>query len=318
MDLLATLRSKIEVLPRGDHLIGLHAVLLHIETAFRHLGRGQETDDDTAFTDVIFRTNQAFEGGIKEAYRVLTGKDPQRLTPFEIEAHLDSAKVFRQRVLAQFTAYRREWRNPSTHDYKLDFDESEAFLAIITVAAFTHLLLNQIAERLAEEAARDRVEIMQQSRPAIEVVAPEGDAIDQLVPAFLEFARLNRTQDPSAMFESEAQFVGAIAGFVKAVMPGVEVQAEVNMRVSTMNLQADLIVTVQGQPVIVELKRARLTDATSQRALMQLTTYMRVTGANQGILFNIPREDASIVARYFEHSNLGKIAIIGPSPPAPP
>lgn len=32
--------------------------------------------------------------------------------------------------------------------------------------------------------------------------------------------------------------------------------------------------------MIVEIKRTRLTDATSQRALMQLTTHMRVTGAN--------------------------------------
>jgi hypothetical protein len=85
MDLADTLRKKIGVLEDGEYVPGLKAVLLHIETAFRHLSRGQETDDDTAFTDAIYRTNQAFEGSIKEAYRVLAAQDPAKKRPFDIE-----------------------------------------------------------------------------------------------------------------------------------------------------------------------------------------------------------------------------------------
>ena len=59
MDLIAITRDKIERAGDGDHAAGLKAVLLHIETAVSHLTRGQETADETAFTDAIYRTSQA-------------------------------------------------------------------------------------------------------------------------------------------------------------------------------------------------------------------------------------------------------------------
>ena len=153
MDLVDTLRNKIQALGDEECVLGLKAVLLHIETAFRHLSRGQENGEDTAFTDSIYRTNQAFEGSVKEAYRVLADKDPGWKNPYEIETYLEKNGVFKPRVLSQLTTYRTEWRNPSTHDYKLNFDESEAFLAIISVSAFSCLLLDQITERVAYKAA---------------------------------------------------------------------------------------------------------------------------------------------------------------------
>src|SRR5689334_21146934 len=122
MDLVDTLRTKIDGLDKGEYSSGLRAVLAHIETAFRHLSRGLNSDDDAAFTDAIYRTNQAFEGSVKEAYRVLAKQEPERKTPFEIEGYLETTDVFRSRVLEQLTTYRTRWRNPSAHDYKLDFD----------------------------------------------------------------------------------------------------------------------------------------------------------------------------------------------------
>jgi hypothetical protein len=99
MDLVETLKKKIIALEEGEYIPGLKAVLSHIETAFRHLSRGQESDDDTAFTDAIYRTNQAFEGSVKEAYRVLAGQDPSRKRPYDIENYLERNNVFRSRVL---------------------------------------------------------------------------------------------------------------------------------------------------------------------------------------------------------------------------
>src|SRR5687768_12024943 len=144
MDLVTIIRDKIERAGEGDHSPGLKAVLLHIETAVAHRDRGQDTPDDTAFTDTIYRTNQAFEGGLKEAYRVLTGKTPEKKTPSQIEEYFTSNVIFRPRVLSQFKNYRTEWRNPSTHDHQLDFDASEALLAIVSVCAFANVLLDQI------------------------------------------------------------------------------------------------------------------------------------------------------------------------------
>jgi hypothetical protein len=74
MDLIEILRQRIESLAAGEHIIGFRAVLQHIVVAANHFARGQSSGDDTAFTDAIYRTNQAFEGSLKEAYRVLAGK----------------------------------------------------------------------------------------------------------------------------------------------------------------------------------------------------------------------------------------------------
>src|SRR6185369_7313578 len=85
MDLLETLRLKIDSLEECTYIPGLRAVLPHICTAFRHLSRGQIEGDETAFTDNIYRTNQAFEGSVKEAYRVLAGREPYRDCPTALE-----------------------------------------------------------------------------------------------------------------------------------------------------------------------------------------------------------------------------------------
>ena len=97
MDLLESLRTKLNILPDGDHSAGLRAVLVHVEAAFKHLSRGQELTDESLFTDAVYRTNQAFEGSIKEAYRVLAGSDPAKLRPFGIETYLDKHKIFKAR-----------------------------------------------------------------------------------------------------------------------------------------------------------------------------------------------------------------------------
>jgi len=136
LDLFEILRQKIAAVPEGDHLVGLKAVQLHIETAIRHYTRGQAEQDATAFTDSVYRCNQAFEGSIKEAYRVLAGQDPENETPYKIEDYLAGNSVLRERVLSQFRNYRTDWRNPSTHNYKLDFDDDEALFAMTSVSVF--------------------------------------------------------------------------------------------------------------------------------------------------------------------------------------
>lgn len=152
MDVVKIVDAAIERLPEGEHSQGLKAIKRHIGAAIRHFERGDTGDFDT-FTDAIYRTNQAFEGGLKEAYRVLASKDPIKLSPFEIENYLEKNKLIRPRVLKQLTRYREDYRNPSTHDHKLDFDADEALLAIVSVCAFTKLLVNQMASKFAFEAA---------------------------------------------------------------------------------------------------------------------------------------------------------------------
>jgi hypothetical protein len=58
-----------------------------------HFRRGREEADDDSFNDVVYRTNQAFEGILKEAYVVLTGKDASKLRPVDLESHYSTNNV---------------------------------------------------------------------------------------------------------------------------------------------------------------------------------------------------------------------------------
>lgn len=152
MDLIAKLREKISRLPSGDHSLGLKAVLQHIEIAFEHYDRGNNDRNESAFTDAIYRSNQAFEGGLKEAYRILAKKNPSKEYTYNIEQFLESHSIFRERVLSQFRWYRTEWRNKSTHDYILNFDGNESLVGIISVLVFIILLVDQINEQLSADS----------------------------------------------------------------------------------------------------------------------------------------------------------------------
>jgi hypothetical protein len=291
-------------LAEGEYMPGLRAVLLHIETAFRHLQRGQETQDETAFTDAIYRSNQAFEGSIKEAYRVLAGKDPDRMRPFDIEGYLEKNNVFRTRILSLFTNYRTEWRNPSTHDYKLDFDESEAFLAIVSVAAFACLLLDQIAEHLAFLAAKQEAEI---NKPLLEQQLPKKT-----------FAQQHQPVSSSTTAQMESQLVGAISGFLASVTPEYQVRSEEKL-VSGRPERADLVIQDKEDRVVVELKRARWSRATYHNALAQLEHYLLLSNTPGGILYFASEAPTEYeVDQHEVPNNHGRIVILRPKREAQP
>ncbi|WP_445493780.1 hypothetical protein [Pseudomonas sp. 8(2025)] len=250
MDLVDTLRNKIQALGDEECVPGLKAVLLHIETAFRHLSRGQENGEDTAFTDSIYRTNQAFEGSVKEAYRVLAGKDPGRKNPYEIENYLEKNSVFKPRVLSQLTTYRTEWRNPSTHDYKLNFDESEAFLAIVSVSAFSCLLLDQITERVAYNTAQAEAEReLQAAIQRISIARTTGllEWVAELCLHFLPHSEVDMRSGPA---RRQAQFFGGLAGYMAGVAPDLAIQAPSAFG----RMSSDFLIVHGDDRVVVETK----------------------------------------------------------------
>lgn len=283
MDLVDTLRNKIAALDDGDHISGLKATLGHIEVAFRHLARGQYERDETAFTDVIYRTNQAFEGGVKEAYRVLTGNDPHNKTPHKIEQYLEENEVFRERVLRQFRNYRTEWRNPSTHDYKLYFDESEAFLAIVSVSAFACLLSDQIAERTAFEASKaaTKSQLKVSSNDAT-----KGTLYNRASELVLKFAANSiGTMSTGAM--SEAMLTGSLHGAIASAMPDVDVDVEPKLS-SESSYRADMVLRKGNETLLVELKRLSKHRGRIVAGREQVEKYMEVSGINQAFLVFMP------------------------------
>lgn len=312
MDLVDTLRKKIAVLDDGDHLLGLKAVLLHIETAFRHLSRGQDTEDDTAFTDAIYRTNQAFEGSVKEAYRVLAAQDPAKKRPFDIENYLEQNHTFRSRVLSQLTTYRTEWRNPSAHDYKLDFDESEAFLAIVSVSAFACLLLDQIAERLSFNQAQAEAEAKKTALAESLAKTQNADLLVRVTDLLEQFCLQHLSQTSASIRQSEPQIIGALHGFLASTAPELVVSTEAVLDPER-HYRADLLLQRNGEKVVVEIKR-RMMKQDFSNAVAQVEKYLLVGGIKNGVLLFLPnhpsamrRKDAAL------SSGEGKLIVMTPA-----
>jgi hypothetical protein len=285
MDLVDVLKKKIDVLDDGEHRPGLKAVLLHIETAFRHLSRGQDGDDDTAFTDAIYRTNQAFEGSVKEAYRVLTGNEPSKKRPYDIESYLEKNNIFRPRVLSQLTNYRTEWRNPSAHDYKLDFDESEAFLAIVSVSAFACLLLDQISERLSYTKSQAEADAQKAVLLASLKQTKNADLIVKASELLSEFCASHMPFDDSNRL-TETQVLGALHGFLASVAPELKVETEVSVE-EVRSFRADLVISQGGEKLVVELRRSAMRQHHTN-SIVQLERYLFASSIKSGIILFYP------------------------------
>lgn len=285
VDILHILRTKIESLEHGAHSIGLAAVLTHVSVAAKHLERGQRIKDDSAFTDAVYRCNQAFEGSTKEAYRVLANKDPEKVRPFDIENYLEDNHVFHSRVLALFTHYRREWRNPSTHDYTLSFTESEAFVAITSVATFSTVLCDEILGCLAFRRAQSDPELLAFSA-AIAAGRKNEPPVWQLAHALVDIgSHFANAQMDKTLFE--AQYVGLVAGMLSSGERGYKVEVE-KLVDSESRLRADIVVRAQSEELILEVKRTKPTEAAIQSAIQQVEVYLTVTGLKSGLIFFTP------------------------------
>jgi len=284
MDLLATLQNKIDALPDGDYSLGLQAVLGHIRAGFAHLTRGQEEGEDTLFMDAIYRMNQAFEGSVKEAYRVLAGKDPSEKTPDYIEKYLGNEEVLRDRVLKQFTNYRKEWRNKSTHDYTLGFDESEAFLAIASVSAFACVLIDQISERLSHEQAKARADAQ---RAALQRNLPEvTERLHERVVALVyEFDKHRQElNDDRLGRRTENEVLGELTGFFASLAPDINIHVHERLDADR-RARPDMMFRLGAERVLLELKRPSARDMPIGEAVAQIEKYVAMSGVKNAILY---------------------------------
>lgn len=309
MDIVATLQKKIDSLGPGDYKPGLDAVLLHVQTAFRHLARGQEIGDETAFTDAIYRTNQAFEGSIKEAYRVLEGKDPSHKSPYEIEQKLEADGVFRKRVLNQLTTYRTEWRNPSAHDYKLDFYESEAFLAIVSVTAFACLLLDQISEKLAFNKSKAKAKANLTPRAGVRSTSKQANLKKQVVRALAEYCENHIEKNDIVRF-SESQIIGSLHGFLAAVIPDADIQVDVPLG-DKGRRHLDLLATRGDEILPIEVKRSFRSDS-SNASIAQISKYATLANASDCVLVYCPFDKREMSVDLIVTDGNVQVAVVRP------
>lgn len=286
MDIHEILSSKITGIPDGLHTAGLNAVKLHVEAAIRHFFRGQREPDETLFTDVIFRCNQAFEGSIKEAYRVLANKDPMQVRPYDIEKFLIGSNLLRPKVLDQLKRYRQEWRNPSAHDYTLDFDEDEALFAIVNVSVFAIVLCDQITTKLAFDQAA--------SEPASPraVKSAGGSLVDVVAEHILSFVRayVDTEGDNGTALIRHSRLEGVLGGYLSAAFAdneqvSVETSAQLSTQSGVLSQEADISVTLGDERVVVEIKRATRQNVpnASDAATAQLARYIDLPNVVGGV-----------------------------------
>src|ERR1044072_6913224 len=106
MDVLKQLRDRVATLSDTKFATGLARLVAHLTAAEDHIRRGQRGTEE-AFCDAVYRTNQAFEGSLREAYRALSGKDGSKLTSSDFDKLLRTHRL-PQHVIAHFETYRRE------------------------------------------------------------------------------------------------------------------------------------------------------------------------------------------------------------------
>lgn len=285
MDIVDLIQSQIKSIQEIDNSVFLDAIKIHLDRAEYYYNCGKE--DSYFFNDVIYRTNQAYEGALKEAFKILSGKDGEETAKeslYKIEKHFENNGVFKERVLMQFRNYRQEWRNESTHNSKLFFDESEAFIALVSVSAFVHLLLNQIKEKLAYNTEQNRLKNQKDLFNKIDELVKEIEKAPlSLLPSISiklkEFAKDNELLGKENLTEHDIH--GMLRAFLEASDANLKVYQEIKIGENS-RLRPDFLLEKGDEKIIIEVKKMRVKHI--QAGIEQLKTYLTAAKIPNGIL----------------------------------
>jgi hypothetical protein len=283
MDILNVIKLKLKRSKYFADSNGLNAVVIHIEVAENYLNRAKNEDDPNLYTDIIYRTNHAFEGILKEAYSIFAKKDPSIKTPNEIEKYFSENSILKSRVSDLFKNYRQEWRNPSTHDYKLFFSEQESFLAIVTVSAFVSILLDQMLEKLSSDeeirATSSKIDEIKSNLENYKDTPLWDKCVTLLVQFGMEF---NKTD-----IDSEYQYLGMITGFINSLEPDFKIETEPLFKNNKSQGRPDIVISHGNESVVIETKRY-MKSMNIKAAEAQLLEYLRIGKIKYGILYQTP------------------------------
>lgn len=307
MDLLSEIRQKLPALEGHEAAEGIRAAVRHIEVAERWLARGRYERDDDLFNDVVYRTNQAFEGILKEAFSVLTGNSTKKLATHQIEQRLLDSNALTGRVHQLFTNYRQQWRNESTHDHRLLFKEQEALLAIVSVSAFAAILLDQVVEAVSFQREQHDLSHRRDWLRLHVIVNGEAPLHEQVMSLLTAFGMDPQSSGSIGDRTSEAELLGRIAAFIESVQPGLKVERDVRLDGPRSN-RPDLLVTLEREKVVVEIKRVtteRYTPRSLQHGLYQMLGFLETAGTSDGVLFLVPELPAPILRTTSHEFTLG-------------
>tara|TARA_R110002050_G_scaffold109799_5_gene221571 strand:+ start:20024 stop:20968 length:945 start_codon:yes stop_codon:yes gene_type:complete len=283
MDVLKQINKQIEEIKSEGHSAYLDLIYNHLDRAEVYYQKGE--NDEHYYNDVVYRTNQAFEGALKEAYKVLGGKSDEqiaRVTPNKIEKYLKDENIFKERVLKLFENYRQEWRNKSTHDYKLVLDEHEAFLAFINVCSFVHLLLKQIQEKLAFDKEIIKERKAEEIKETQDIVQNKSDAFSDRILKLLGKFSTELNQEKEDLKEVEIN--GKLNAFLSKASDDLTIFREPQFSIGTLNIRPDFVLEYQSEKLIIEVKR-RPHKGRIKADIDQLASYLAVSGIKNGILY---------------------------------
>jgi hypothetical protein len=276
MDLIEIIKKQVnEIVNKGKGL-GLNSVVKHIERSEMFLLKGEAENDEQYYTDVIYRTNQAYEGILKESYSILTGNENRKKTPNDIELHFKKEDILRERVLELFTNYRQNWRNKSTHNHDLFFSYSEALLAIVSISSFIHVLLIQIQEKISFD--QEKVALDSEEVDIIKLIPDyENLSLTKKISALL---KLYTQQSFDFIYNSkEVELIGALSAFFEKYDSKLRISREPKIGEY---LRPDFIIQNNYDKVVLEIKKAVKIKETVTN---QIIGYLEESKIENGIVF---------------------------------
>lgn len=305
MDILNEIQLQITSIKKIDGSSYLDSILTHIDRAEIYYNKGKK--DSNFFNDVIYRSNQAYEGALKESYKVLADKTQEevlRKSPNEIEKFFETNSIFRERVLQLFKNYRQEWRNKSTHDYKLFFDENEAFIALTSVTSFVHLLLKQIQEKVAYSDSQRKLEEEKAKFKKLEILLLDAkNPKDKLLLIITEFSKLYGKQILNNNQNTEFEIIGLFHAFIES-LKSFKVEREPKLK---SGLRPDFLITIDDTLIVLEFKRFQNNNSGLQNAENQVVSYMQEVNTEYGVIyfpkFTEEEPEAKITDRFVFVSN---------------
>jgi hypothetical protein len=295
VDLLKFISENSSALNGSPFEKGLTAVIRHLKRAEGYLLMGRNNGDEDYFNDVIYRTNQAYEGILKEAYELFTGETVGKLRTVDLEQHFVKKSILSERVAGAFQTYRQEWRNPATHDHRLIFSEQDATLALSTISTFAYLLLDQMIEARASHLQQERTE-----RASVVISEGSDKSSAELVADALMNHALGDVLAGLGKQVREVEVIGTIHGHLAAVFPQATIEREPVIKSKAMRLRPDLILRNKGTSVVIEVKRlSENSEEGIVHGFVKLENYMEGTQTNEGVLYLVPSQpqDAMMTIR---------------------
>ncbi len=284
-------RKVSESLP-ADFFPGIYNVINHLQMAEHYWQEAKGSIEEYLFTDAVLRANHAFEAALREAYKLVCGKDPKGLTIKQLYKDLDEQNIFKDKEAQTFHRYLEDWEIPSETDEQLFYSEQEAMLAILNVSAFFFILVEQIIEIASYEKAKyflgwDRAEKIKKE------LAHYGDKffLDKVVALLRLFSAELFYIEERENAPAEYEMLGYLRGFLEIAAPELEVEIDKRIDIGISHTQLDMVIASGDDLILVETKRSNQIKGSIfdiDNAIQQLSGYMTATQISYAILFYLP------------------------------